>query len=473
MSQKNETPALLLALLLTIGLIGGVAWWLTRGVTTQLLPSEQNTQTGVEPTLTGNRTPFSERWSLGARSLAQSPSEDKLSGITAIASQDYAAAVAALEAALENNRNDPEALIYLNNARIREQEAYTIAVSVPVATAPDPALEILRGVAQAQDEVNRRGGIAGVPLKVMIVSDDNDPTVSQNVANGLVKDESVLGVIGHFGSDATLAAGQIYEQGNLPMISPTSTSVQIANLGDYVFRTVPSDRFTATSLSRHLLSGLGQQNAAIYYNSTNSYSQSLKNEFVTALTSDGGQVVAEFDLSGSGFNALDTLRQAKAQGAEAIVLAANTDTLDAALLVVAVNRQELPILGGDSIYNPKTLQAVGDSAGNLVVAVPWILLSDPQSTFVRTSASLWGGDVNWRTAMAYDAAQVFIAAMQQNPTRTGIQQIIDDPGFSTLGATGTIRFLPSGDRNQPMQLVTVEAGSRSGYGYDFVPLPVP
>lgn len=468
MSQKNETPALMLALLLTIGLIGGVAWWFTRGITSQILPGEQSTETA-----SGSRTPFSERWSLGTRALAADPSAEKQSGISAIANQDYAAAVAALEASLQNNKNDPEALIYLNNARIGDQRAYTIAVSVPLTTLPDTALEILRGVAQAQNEVNRNGGIGGAPLKIMIVSDDNNPAVCQEVAAGLVKDESVLGVIGHFSSDATLAAGEVYEQGNLPMISPTSTSVQIANLGDSIFRTVPSDRFTATTLSRHLLSGLGQQNAAIYYNSQSSYSQSLKNEFVTALTSDGGQVVAEFDLSSPSFNALDTLKQATAQGAEAIVLAADTATLDSALLVVAINRQTLPILGGDDIYSPKTLQAVGDSASNMVVAVPWILLSDPQSAFVRTAASLWGGDVNWRTAMSYDAVQVFVTAMQQDPTRTGIQQTLVDPSFSAAGATGTIRFLPSGDRNQPMQLVTVEPGTRSGYGYDFVPLPAP
>lgn len=466
MSQKNETPKLLLALLLTIGLIGGVAWWFTRGMTAQFLPGEPNKLEGQFA-----RIPFAERWSTGTKLLAQNPSDQKLAGIEAMASQDYAEAVTAFEASLQQKRNDPEALIYLNNAQIGDQQAHTIAVSVPLATSPDPALEILRGVAQAQDEVNRSGGIAGVPLKVLVVSDDNDPTVCQEVANGLVKDESVLGVIGHFSSDATLAAGQIYEQGNLTMISPTSTAVKISNLGEHIFRTVPSDRFTATTLSRYLLNGLGQQNAAIYYNSRSSYSQSLRNEFITALTSDGGQVVAEFDLSNSGFSALETLQQAKAQGAEAIVLAADTATLDSALLVVAINRQTLPILGGDDIYSSKTLQAVGDSAADMVVAVPWILLSDPQSVFVRTAASLWGGDVNWRTAMAYDAAQVFITAMQQNPTRAGIQQAMDNPNFSATGATGTIRFLPSGDRNQPMQLVTVETGTRSGYGYDFVPLP--
>lgn len=467
MTQKNETPVLVLSLLMTLGLIGGGAWWLMRGM-------GNRPDGGIPGIVSTGSVGFAERWSTGAKLLGQETSAEKLAGIQALANQDYATAISELEAALQQNRNDPEALIYLNNARIGGQQAHTLAVAVPITPLPNPSLEILRGVAQVQTEVNQAGGIEGVPLQIMIVSDDNEPAVCRQVAEGLVQNPAVLGVIGHFGSDATLAAGEVYEQGKLPLISPTSTSVQIANSGDYIFRTVPSDRFTATVLSRHLLTTLNRRNAVIYYNSTNRYSQSLKDEFTTAVTSDGGQVVAEFDLSTANFSPLDTFRQAKQQGAEAIVLATNTATLDAALQVVAVNRRELPLLGGDSVYNPKTLQVGGESAVNMVVAVPWILLSNPQSGFARTAKSLWGGDVNWRSAMAYDAAQVFVAALRQNaqnPTRQTIQQILQSPGFVADGATGSIRFLPSGDRNQAMQLVTVQPGTRSGYGYDFIPLP--
>lgn len=66
------------------------------------------------------------------------------------------------------NRNDPEARIFLNNARIGKQKSYTIATSVPIGTDPNESLEILRGVAQAQNEINASGGIKGVPLKVAI-----------------------------------------------------------------------------------------------------------------------------------------------------------------------------------------------------------------------------------------------------------------------------------------------------------------
>jgi branched-chain amino acid transport system substrate-binding protein len=470
MSQKNEAPVLILTLLITLALIGGGLWWFTKGLNLgKIFPGQNSSQSERQPTET-NSASTPDRLSAGTKILVpQTASPDKQAGVAAIAAENYSQAVTALEASLQTNRNDPETLIYLNNARIGNQKAYTIAVAVPVVTSTDPALEILRGVAQAQTTVNQAGGINGVPLKVLIVSDDNDPAISKQVATALVQDTSVLGVIGHFGSEATLAASDVYQDGKLVEISPTSTSVKISNLGDYIFRTVPSDRFTATTLIRYLLNTLQQKNAAIYYNSGSDYSKSLKDEFVTGLNSEGGQVVEEFDLGSSGFKASDSIKLAAQRGAKVLVLAANTPTLDQALQVVAVNRRQLQLLGGDSLYNPKTLQVGGEAAVGMVVAVPWVLLSNPQAPFTQEARKFWGGDVNWRTAMAYDAAEVLIAGLKRSPTREGIQQTLSAPNFSVAGATGTVQFLPSGDRAQAMQLVVVEPGSRSGYGYDFVP----
>lgn len=462
-------PVLVLSLLLTLALLGGGLWFLAKALNLGNLFGN-----GQNPSLSngnsGSSIALQDRFSSGERLLdPTNPSTDKQAGISAIASGNYAQAVTSLEASLRTNRNDPEALIYLNNARIGEGKAYTIAVSVPLTSSTGAAEEILRGVAQAQAGVNQAGGINGVPLKVLIVNDDNNPDTAKQVAADLVKDNSVLGVIGHFGSDATLAAAPVYQQGGLVMISPTSTAVQVSNLGDAIFRTVPSDRFTASTLSDYLLKTLNKQQVAVYYNSNNNYSRSLKEEFTTALTSDGGQVISEFDLSNSAFNASDTVTQATRQGAQALVLLPNTGVLDAALQVVTVNQGKLPLLGGDSVYNPKTLQIGGNAAENMVVAVPWILLSNPQSSFVQTATRLWGADINWRTATAYDATQALITGLKRDSTRQGIQQTLNDPGLSLSGATGTIKFSLAGDRNQPMQLVRVEPSARSSYGHIFVP----
>lgn len=478
MSQKNDAPALAIALIVTLLLIGGGGWWLVNqtNLGQMFSGSSSSPDSGAaspdQPNpSTATATDIASRLSFGEKILVSSSSSaDKQAGVEAIATNDYATAISRLTAALQQNRNDPEVLIYLNNARIADQPSHTVMVAVPAATAVNPANEILRGVAQAQQQINDAGGINGIPLRVGIASDDNSQAIAPQIAQALVDNPDVLGVIGHFGSETTLAASEIYEPGELVVVSPTSTSVQISNAGNYVFRTVPSDRFTATTLSRYMVNTLQQQNAVIYFNAESDYSRSLKDEFTTALYADGGRVVAEFNMAASGFSALDTLEQVGQQNAEVIMLAANTATLNQALQVVTVNRQQLSLMGGDSVYSPTTLQVGGDAAVGMVVAVPWILLSDPQSEFAQSSRQLWGGDVNWRTAMAYDATLALARGLEENPTRQGVQQALSAPGFSVSGATGSVEFLPSGDRNQAMQLVVIEPGTRSGYGYDFMPV---
>lgn len=483
MTKRNDAPVLIISLLVTLGLLGVGGWWLARQlgvggmITGESSPDmvsssgDGDSSTSTSPASTaGSGQGIGDRLSTGKTSLiAEATDPQKQAALRAFQDGDYATAISELETYLQTNRNDPEALIYLNNARIGNQQAYTIAVSVPAATSVNPAKEILRGVAQAQQEMNQAGGISSTPLRVKIASDDNDPAIATQIAQALVQDNAVLGVIGHFGSETTLRAAEVYNQGQLPLISPTSTSVRISDAGDYIFRTVPSDRFTATTLSRYLVNQLGVQRAVIYYNADSDYSQSLKNEFTTALYADGGQIVSEINLADPGFDAASSLSQAIQQGAEAIVLASNTATLDQAIQVITANNGRLAVLGGDSLYNPKLLQDGGDAANGMVVAVPWILLANPQAAFAQASRQLWGGDVNWRTAMAYDATMALGEAIAQNPTRSGVQQALASPGFQVDGATGTVQFLPSGDRNQAMQMVEVEPGSRTGYGYDFVP----
>ena len=470
MSQKNETVVLLLSLLVTVALVATGLWWFTNrgGINLGGLTGSDNpTSTQRAP-----NQPVEARISLGDKLLFSSgETPEKQAAVKAIASGNYEAAVSELEALLKSDRNDPEALIYLNNARIGNRKSYAIAASIPIGTAQNPSEEVLRGVAQAQNEVNQAGGIGGVPLKVIIANDDNDPNVAQQVAEALVENQQVLGVVGNFDSDVTLAAGKVYEKGQLVQISPTSTSVQLSNAGDYIFRTVPSDRFAGNALSRYMLTQLKKQKAAVFFNSQSSYSQSLKNEFTTTLLGDGGEVVAEFDFSRPNFNVASNVQEAIGQGAEVLMLAPNTAVLDQALQVVQVNDKHLQLLGGDSAYNPKTLEVGRSNAVGMVLAVPWHILGNPEAEFPKAANQLWGREVNWRTAMAYDATKALIAGIGRNPSRTGVQQALSASDFSATGATGAIRFLPSGDRNQAVQLVTIQPGTRTSFGYEFIPVP--
>ena len=413
---------------------------------------------------------LANRLSWGDKLFVTNKSEFKIQGIEAFQQQNYAQATNYWQQSLAQFPNDPETVIYLNNAEIGNSKSYSIVVPIPVGVDANIAQEILRGVAQAQQEINAEDGINGVPLKVAIANDDNNPEVARKLADSFTKNADILGVVGHFSSDVTLAAASVYESSGLVAISPTSTSVSISSAGDNIFRTVPSDRFAGNALANHLLEDINKQNAVVFYNSKSDYSNSLKDSFSTDLINSGGKVVAEFDLADDNLDSLNALVQANNSGAEAIVLLATSSTLDPALAVAKNNVLELPILAGDSVYTAKTLQTAGQDTVNMTVAIPWHIRGDVDADFPQAASNLWQAEVNWRTALAYDATQVLIAGLQDNPTRQGIQEALSASQFTITGASGEISFLPSGDRNQKPQLVEVQPGNNSGFGYDFVPI---
>ncbi|MDJ0601854.1 MAG: ABC transporter substrate-binding protein [Crocosphaera sp.] len=405
--------------------------------------------------------------------IREKGAEKKLTAAQNIALGNYQQAIEQLTQSLQTYPNDPEALIYLNNAQIGNNKSYSLAVVAPIKTNLDGAKEILRGVAQAQQEINQTGGIKGIPLKIVIANDNNSPEMAQKIAQELANNPDILGVVGHWSSDATLASGEIYQSQKLVAISPISTSVELSYFGDYIFRTVPSDRFAGSRLSRYMVNELGKKKAAVFFNSQSNYSKSLKYEFTKSLLSDGGEVVWEFDLSSPNFNPLNDWQQAKNQGAEVLMLALSTNTLQQALKVIEANGNELALLGGDDGYNIELLRQGGANAVDMVLAIPWHIAAHQNDSFVQVATRLWGGEINWRTALAYDATLAFITGLEQssNPTRQSLQKTLSQPNFSFQGASGSVNFLPSGDRNQAVQLVIIKENNFSEFGYQFDIIP--
>ncbi|MHC5830650.1 MAG: tetratricopeptide repeat protein, partial [Nostoc sp.] len=71
---------------------------------------------------------------------------DKIQGIEYYKNNDYLKAIEFFKKAINKEPNDPETLIYLNNAIIENEKtpAYTIAVVVPINSNLYTSLQILR-----------------------------------------------------------------------------------------------------------------------------------------------------------------------------------------------------------------------------------------------------------------------------------------------------------------------------------------
>ncbi|MEN9245514.1 MAG: ABC transporter substrate-binding protein [Thermostichales cyanobacterium SRBZ-1_bins_19] len=398
--------------------------------------------------------------------ITESTSPAKLAGIAALAQGDFATAVAQFQVARGELRNDPETLIYLNNARLGPGPAADIAVVVPISSSVNPAREILRGVAHMQDLHNLNRGNA-LPLRVWIGDDNNDPTQAQTIAHAIVRDPRFLAVVGHGTSATSVAVAPIYRQGQKVMIAPTSTSTELVqvNLGtqNFIFRTVPSDQFTGTALARYLLSQ-NRRRVSVFFNAQSSYSRSLRDAFATTLTLEGGEILQVVDLSQGELPPIDNASQG-------VVLLSDAATFDRAIQVARLNNGRLPLFGGDALYRIDTLQQGQAAVNGMILPVPWHPQRSGDPQFPAAARQVWGGDVNWRTALAYDATLAITTALRSGLTDpTALARALASPDFQVSGVTGQVRFTPSGERQGNVLLVQIQPGTLSKTGFDFVPL---
>ncbi|NEO38991.1 MAG: ABC transporter substrate-binding protein [Moorea sp. SIOASIH] len=422
----------------------------------------------------------------------------------------YKTAFELLKQSWQQNGADPETLIYLNNALLEAQgkNYYTIAVVIPIIDTPNQSVkdanaaqEILRGIAQAQTEVNlglfevdnqliqqfpgkdflnRKGINNTIGLKVVIADDANREKDAKARASLLVKQSSILGVIGHWTSETTLAAVDTYQNGKLVLISPYAMTTELTtNPRNFLFRTVPTTEDETDSLVDYLLN-IGQRQLAVFYTPqspvTSDSWRKLKQKFETK----GGRIikVREYNLSKRNFNPNKALEEVRKYGETALVLfpdAQITDALENSIELIKANNGRNLIVGGWNLYSPQTL-SIGDSKllEKVVLFVPWHPRSSPNQKFTQDTMKLWHGPVNPSTATTYDATRTLIKALEipNKPTRKGIQKTLASPDFSADGATGTIEFT-SNDRhrkNPPGELVHIVPCPKSFFGLAFLPL---
>ncbi|MEM1394223.1 MAG: ABC transporter substrate-binding protein [Cyanobacteria bacterium P01_H01_bin.150] len=482
-------------------------------ISPQTIPvtSQTNTNSAIKPNDAlqdlGNDFSWGEK-----RLISDSYNEWKQKGIEAFKQKEYKLSIIYFEQSLQKNPNDPEVLIYLNNAvamvpsqinklpnqaeanliscNITDSKPLKIAAVAPsFRNTPNQINEeILRGVAQAQNETNLNCGIRNRLLQIVIVDDEDETPTSSEVAKTLVDKKDILAVVGHYSSSATLEAGKVYQKKEMVMVSPTSTAVRKSfdkdygmNLNQYVFRTPSNDEIAIKDSVHYMVNRLGKKKAAIAYASNSLYSRQFREELKNQLKLQNGEFIdlPECDLFKNADFA-DCVDKAK-EIVNVLVLVPETNRSFNRMLKILDrnNDSNLTLLGGDSLYS-KAVENKGESARNLIVAVPWFQNNANQNPFERDAQKLWNIQVNWRTAMSYDATMVIaegLRRMGNNPNRKGLQKELSAEDFSIIGAAGKVEF-ENGDRKITSQndaeigvLVQVKCDTTTSESCNFVRVP--
>jgi len=143
----------------------------------------------------------------------------------------------------------------------------------------------------AVDEINEKGGINNSKIEIILEDGKCNPKDSATAASKLVNVDKVKVILGGICSGETLAAAPITEAAKVILLSPSATSPDITNAGDYVFRTIPSDA-NAGRISAQTAIKNGLKKAAVLSENTD-YAQGLRRVFKQSFSDQNGTIAED------------------------------------------------------------------------------------------------------------------------------------------------------------------------------------
>jgi branched-chain amino acid transport system substrate-binding protein len=318
------------------------------------------------------------------------------------------------------------------------------------------------GVTLAVEELNGAGGVLGGKRIELLVEDDRgEASEAASVVSKLITRDHVVALIGEQASSRTIAAAPIAQSYGVPMISPTSTNVDVTKKGDYIFRACFTDSYQGGVLASFARRDLEAKSAAILVDARSDYSVGLAQAFRESFEREGGKIAGELKYTegDSDFRAQLTAIRALAPD----VLLVPGYYTDAGLIARQARALGMTavLLGADGWDSPKLAEIGGEAIEGAYFSNHYSV--DDPSPAVRTFAAAYrrrfGADPDSIAALSYDATKLLADAIKRAGSTEGKRirdALADTKGFA--GVSGTIDM--DADRNpiKPAVILKVERG---------------
>ncbi|MDD3369052.1 MAG: ABC transporter substrate-binding protein [Lachnospiraceae bacterium] len=349
-----------------------------------------------------------------------------------------------------------------------EGETIKIGAVVPL-TGDVPALgeSAKNGYQLAVDTMNANGGVLGKQVEIIFEDDENQPSKAPTVAQKLIAQDKVVGILGATNSKCSIPMGPICTQNKIPMVSPTSTNTKVTvEGGDYVFRACFIDPFQGEALANFAKDELGAQTAAVLYNMADDYSKGLAEAFMESYTAAGCSVVAEesYSTGESDFNA--QLTNIKNENPDILVM---TDFYSTVGLIAKQARTlgiEATFLGGDGWDSTDLVSIGGDAMEGAYYSV--FYASDDTSeavvNFKNSYAEAFDGkEADGYAALSYDAAMILMNAIE-NAGTTDSEKVVEALNSTDLDVvSGHVTYDESRNPIKPAIICTIKDGKAAYY----------
>jgi branched-chain amino acid transport system substrate-binding protein len=307
------------------------------------------------------------------------------------------------------------------------------------------------------------------PVEIVAFDDRSDPKEAVSVANRIVSDRGVIGVVGHFNSGCSIPASRVYAQSSIPMLSPASSNPELTlqqlspqwRWPKNIFRVNTTDNVQGAFGADYTFKGLGAKTVAIIHDKT-SYGQGVAEEFRKQFESLGGKIAAFEGLQVGDRDFRSLLTRVKALNPDAMYFGGMFS--EGGILVRQARDigYKKPFVACEANYDPAFLRVAGKAAeGSYVTFLgsPPELLSSAQDFVAKYKARYPNDELKSYDHYGYEVASILLDALAQvGPDREKIITYIH--GINHSGVLGQTAFDEKGDTlNKTITLFRVEGGA--------------
>ena len=292
----------------------------------------------------------------------------------------------------------------------RRKESFTIGV-MESATGPGETYGTVAMQAKhmAVAEINAAGGINGRMLKLVVEDEKCNAQDSITAYNKLTDVDGVKIILGTSCSGAMLGAAPLAEAEGVVLFSGLATNPDIANAGDYIFRTSMNDAQVGVDTGNVLWAD-GVKTLATITEATD-YAEGVRRTSVAQFEKRGGQIVGEERYASDITDFRSQLTKLIGANPDALHIAAQSEFTGGTIVKQA---RELgyngPIYGEVVVIGTTAMEIAGDAATGVKAIIADLDPANAKAKDVLANFRSQYGYVTlaWYLGSAYD--DVYIAA---------------------------------------------------------------
>ena len=312
------------------------------------------------------------------------------------------------------------------------------------------------------EDVNDQGGIEGRPLEVIYEDSRGNPREAANIAQKFAQNDSMLAVVGGWSSTESMAAAPILTEAGLAQVSPTASHPDFTQISEYQFRMVNTQKSLSFIHRDLLMDKLGLKRIAILYYQDD-WGAYVNSSTAERVVEAGGEVVLQEAMipDTRDFRALVT--KVKATAPDGVFLASHYAESSTFIRQLRQAGIEVPVLGADTLQNPKFLELAGEAAEGVVMP-SYYFSEDPDALdFTQAYEARWERLPDYYAVFGYDAIGIVTQSIGNiiraggDLTRGAVRdQIAATKDYPGVGGVNT--FDEVGDVVKPMRVLQIREG---------------